>query len=94
MQKNLGGEHGKPLRYSCLDRPYGQSSLVNYGPWGHRVSDMTGVTERAACIQKNEDPVYSGVLVKMMQGGKRREASLKCRKEEKTADSKKISSPK
>ena len=36
-----GGEHGKPLQYSCLENPHGQRSLVGYRPWGHKESDRT-----------------------------------------------------
>ena len=38
------GEHGNPLQYSCLENPHGQRSLVDYGPWDHKESDMTEVT--------------------------------------------------
>ena len=31
------GGHGNPLRYSCLENPHGQRSLVSCSPWGHRV---------------------------------------------------------
>ena len=27
-----GGGHGNPLRYSCLENPHGQRSLVGYSP--------------------------------------------------------------
>ena len=26
-----GGGHGNPLKYSCLENPHGQRSLVGYG---------------------------------------------------------------
>ena len=39
-----GGGHGNPLQYSCLENPHGQRSLMGYGPWGHKESDMTEVT--------------------------------------------------
>ena len=29
--------HGNSLQYSCMGNPYGQRSLANYSPWGHRV---------------------------------------------------------
>ena len=32
--RSPGGGHGKPLQYSCLGNPHGQSSLVGYRPWG------------------------------------------------------------
>ena len=38
------GRHGNPLQYSCLENPYGQRSLGDYSPWGHKESDATEVT--------------------------------------------------
>ena len=29
------------IQYSCLEKSYGQRSLVGSSPWGHRESDMT-----------------------------------------------------
>ena len=37
----LGGGHGNPLQYSCLENPDGQRSLAGYSPRGHKESDMT-----------------------------------------------------
>ena len=31
------GGHGNPLRYSCVEIPCGQTSLVGYNPRGNRV---------------------------------------------------------
>ena len=39
----LGGRHGNPLQYSCLENPHGQRSLAGYSPRGHRESDTTEV---------------------------------------------------
>ena len=36
LQRFLGGGHGNPLQYSCLER-----GLVGYSSWGHKESDMT-----------------------------------------------------
>ena len=36
-----GGGHGNPLQYSCLENSHGQRSLVGYGPWGRKESNMT-----------------------------------------------------
>ena len=36
----LGGGHGNPLQYSCLENLYGQRSLVGYSPWGRKELDM------------------------------------------------------
>ena len=41
MGRSPGGGHGNPLQYSCLVNPHGQRSLVGYGPWGHKESDLT-----------------------------------------------------
>ena len=41
LGKSLGGDHGNPFQYSCLENPYGQRSLVGYSPWGHKESDTT-----------------------------------------------------
>ena len=32
LGRSLGGRHGNPLQYSCLENPHGQSSLAGYGP--------------------------------------------------------------
>ena len=39
----LGGGHGNPLQYSCLENPT-KSSLASYSPWGHKESDRTEAT--------------------------------------------------
>ena len=41
LGRSLGGGHGNPLQYSCLENPHGQRSLVGYSPWGCRESDTT-----------------------------------------------------
>ena len=35
------GGRGNPLKYSCLQNPHGQRSLVGYSPPGHKESDTT-----------------------------------------------------
>ena len=35
------GGYGNPLKYSCLENPHRQRSLVGPGLWGHKESDMT-----------------------------------------------------
>ena len=42
--RSPGGGHGIPLQYSYLENPHGQKSLVGYGLWGHKESDVTEVT--------------------------------------------------
>ena len=41
LGRSVGGGHGNPLQYSCLENPHGQRSLMGYSPWGHRESDTT-----------------------------------------------------
>ena len=36
VEEILGGGHGNPLQYSCLENPYGQRSLAGYSSWGHK----------------------------------------------------------
>ena len=38
---SLGGGHGNPLQYSCLENPHGQRSLAGYSPWGCKELDKT-----------------------------------------------------
>ena len=40
-RRSPGGGLGKPLHYSCLGNPHGQSSLEGYSPWGCKESDTT-----------------------------------------------------
>ena len=41
LGKSLGGEHGNPLQYSCLENSHGQGSLAGYSLWGCEESDTT-----------------------------------------------------
>ena len=41
LGRYLGGEHGNPLQYSCLENRHGQRSLVGYSPSGHKELDTT-----------------------------------------------------
>ena len=36
LGRSPGEGHGNPLRYSCLENPHGQRSLVGYSPWGQK----------------------------------------------------------
>ena len=38
--RSPGEGNGNPLQHSCLEN-HGQRSLVGYGPWGRKESDMT-----------------------------------------------------
>ena len=44
LERSPGEGNGNPLQYSCLENPYGQRSLGDYSPWGHKESDATEVT--------------------------------------------------
>jgi len=50
LGKSPGGRHGNPLKYSCLENPHRQKSLVNYSPWGRKELDMT---ERLNAVHVN-----------------------------------------
>ena len=40
-ERSLGGGHGNPLQYSCLDgESHGQRSLAGYSPQGHKELDI------------------------------------------------------
>ena len=43
----LGGGHGSPLQYFCLENPMDKRSLVGYSPQRHKESDMTERLSRA-----------------------------------------------
>ena len=47
LGRSLGGGHGNPLQYSCLENPHGQRSLAGYSPWGRRESDTTELLSTA-----------------------------------------------
>ena len=39
LGRSLGGGHGNPLQYSCLENSHGQQSLAGDSPWGHKELD-------------------------------------------------------
>ena len=41
LGRSLGGGHGNPFQYSCLENPRGQRCLAGYSPWGHKELDTT-----------------------------------------------------
>ena len=51
LGRSPGGRHGNPLRYSCLENPHGQRSLVGYSPWGRKEPDTTEMTEACTHIK-------------------------------------------
>ena len=44
LGRSLGGGHGNPLQYSCLENPHGQRSVVDYCSYCCKESDMTEAT--------------------------------------------------
>ena len=51
--------NGNSLQYSCLGRFLRQSRLADYGPWRHKVSDMT---ERLTMYTHAEMMVVAGAI--------------------------------
>ena len=43
--RSLGGGHGKPFQYSCLENPQRQRSLAGYSPEGRKESVAAKATE-------------------------------------------------
>ena len=41
LRRSLGGGHGNPLQYSCLETPREQRILTGYSSWGCRESNTT-----------------------------------------------------
>ena len=39
--RSLGGAHGNPLQYSCLEESHAQGSLAGYSPWSRKELDTT-----------------------------------------------------
>jgi len=39
-----GEGNGNPLQYSCLENSMNRGAWAGYSPWGHKESDMTGMT--------------------------------------------------
>ena len=44
LGRSLGGGHGSPLQYSCLENPMERGSLRGSSPWGHKELDTSKVT--------------------------------------------------
>ena len=45
LGRSLGGGHGNPLQYSCLENSMDrEKSLAGHSPWGRRELDMTEAT--------------------------------------------------
>ena len=48
LGRSLGGGHGNPFQYSCLENTHGLRSLAGCSPWGCKESDTT---ERLKTVQ-------------------------------------------
>ena len=46
--RSLGGGHGNPFQYTCLENPHGHWSLVGYSPQSCKEVHMTEAIEHAA----------------------------------------------
>ena len=44
LGRSPGVGHGNSLKYSCLENPHGQRSLVGYSPRDRKLSDTNEVT--------------------------------------------------
>ena len=46
LGRSLGGRHGNPFHYSCLEQSHGQRSLAGYRTWGRRHNRTTKHSNR------------------------------------------------
>ena len=53
LGRSLGGGHGNPPQYSCLENPHGQRSLAGCSPWGYEELDMTKGRYISTATMKN-----------------------------------------
>ena len=67
LGRSLGGGHGNPLQYSCLENHHGQRSLVGYSPWGCKELDMT---EWLSTFSFPKSVSSSGNVVTLMSNSK------------------------
>ena len=68
LGRSTGGGHGKPLQYSCLEKPHGQRSLVGCSPWGRRKS---GTTERLSTAQGYRNCYYTVPILEKLTDQRR-----------------------
>ena len=62
LGRSLGGGHGNPLQYFCLENPHGQRSLVGYHPWGGKELDMTERLSKAQYSPEELPVILHGYL--------------------------------
>ena len=54
---SLGGGHGNPLQYSCLENPQGQSCLAGFSPWdGNTTEWLSTAQSYDSTPEWNPDP--------------------------------------
>ena len=58
LGRYLGGEHGNPLQYSCLENRHGQRSLVGCSPWGFKESDMTEQLSTEDVLRRKQKGIF------------------------------------
>ena len=67
--RSLGGGHGNPLQYSCLENPMDRGTLGGYSPWGRTESYITEATFKAC----TRIPHNSGlILLKLVEMGNKK----------------------
>ena len=66
LGRSPGGGHGNPLKYTCLEDPHGQRSLVGYSQCGCKELDTTdGTPLQYSCL---EDPMDGGAWKAAVHG--------------------------
>ena len=67
--RSPGGGHGNPFRYSCLENPHGQRSLVGYSPCGRKESDWSDLACRHRGRSPLRPPARSHLSIKIHSAG-------------------------
>ena len=63
--RSLGGEHGNPLQYSCLENPMDRGALQDVVHRNQTESDMTEATEHAhviSLLHQKSEPVFCWLI--------------------------------
>ena len=65
LGRSLGGGHGNPLQYSCLENSHRQRSLAGYSPRGHKESDLTERldTQHTVCTYRLNKKISHKLLI-------------------------------
>ena len=65
LGRSLGGRHGNPLQYSCLENPHAQRSLTGYSPWGLKKLATTEATEHK-CMRTSQVCTFLQILTSLL----------------------------